>query len=89
MVEEIEDLKARFEDLSKLAVPQICNLHTSESGIGSLTSDTQTVASPVHDYNEPIQDLRNEINTLKTELRTLKKLGVSVVVLAILYRFIM
>lgn len=89
MVEEIEDLKERFDAFKRGVLSTNKDSKICESDIETLTSETQSCNTLVHGYENEIRGIENDITDLRMEFKSFKNMVVCVVVFGLFYKFLM
>ncbi|KAG2306277.1 hypothetical protein Bca52824_026025 [Brassica carinata] len=89
MVEEIEDMKQKMEELETASLTTEKSLQVCEYEIETATLQTRTCFSVVRSYEKELRGLEKDIKDVKMELKSLKNMTVCVVVLGLFYRFFM
>lgn len=86
MVEEIEDMKERFDSFERGMLTTTKDFQVCESEIKTLASETR---SCYNGYEKEIRGFEKDIKDLKMEFKSLKNLVVCVVVFSLFYKFLM
>ncbi|KAG2323740.1 hypothetical protein Bca52824_006468 [Brassica carinata] len=74
MVEEIEDLKERFDAFKRGVLSTNKDSKICESDIETLTSETQSCNTLVHGYENEIRGIENDITDLRMEFKSFKNM---------------
>lgn len=86
MVEEIEDLKDRLDELESGALGANTDFKLLQSNIDSVSQDTLSYSNILHRTRQDLQQTQNHLKLLELELTSFKKLSVCVVLLALCYK---
>lgn len=86
MVEEIEDLKDRLDQLESGALGANTDFKLLQSNIESFSQDTLAYSNILQRTREDLQQTQNNLKLLDLELTSFKKLSVCVVLLALCYK---
>ncbi|ESQ44840.1 hypothetical protein EUTSA_v10003330mg [Eutrema salsugineum] len=89
MVEEIEDMKLKIDDLERASSTFEKGLQACESEMETITMETRTCEAVVCGFEKEIKRFEKEIQECKMELRGLKNMVVCAVVMVLLYNFLM
>ncbi|CAN7052552.1 unnamed protein product [Brassica rapa subsp. trilocularis] len=89
MVEEIEDMKQKFDEIERASSTIEKGLQVCESEMESLAIETHTCCSVVSGYEKELRGFEKEIEDVKMELKSLKNMVVCVVVFGLLYKLFM
>ncbi|XP_019089529.1 PREDICTED: uncharacterized protein At4g04775-like [Camelina sativa] len=89
MVEEIEDMIPRINDLEGASLTLRKGLDVCESEMETLAMETRTCEAVVSRFDKELRSFEKELQGCKMELRGLKNIVVCVVLMVLVYVFVL
>ncbi|XP_010440686.1 PREDICTED: uncharacterized protein At1g43920, Chloroplastic [Camelina sativa] len=89
MVEEIEDMIPRIDDLEGASLTLRKGLQVCESEMESLAMETRTCEVVICGFEKELRGFEKELQGCKMELRGLKNIMVCVVLMVLVYVFVL
>ncbi|CAH8282606.1 unnamed protein product [Eruca vesicaria subsp. sativa] len=86
MLEEIEDIKPRIDDLESAIAEDGKRLNNSTSLIQSITLESRASSTLVHRLEANLSELEQDIKGLKIEVKGLRNMLISVLFLFLCYK---
>ncbi|XP_018487836.1 uncharacterized protein At1g43920, Chloroplastic-like [Raphanus sativus] len=89
MVEEIEDIKDRFDEFEQEALGHAKDLEVLQTEVQNLIQKNMAHATTIQRCHHDVEETKDQLEGLKTDLKCLKNLLLCTLFLGFVYKFIL